>query len=324
MKRFRLTHAIIPVLLLCLCVIVVPWVLPSAGAQSNGAIWGLVGNIVPPSATLNSVYMPDANTAWLAGSDYSSGSGGGRVYKIIWRNGQWVLNSTYSFRALLYSIVAISDNNVWAVGDNRLIVHKDAIGWKEIPQDPGLSEYSRYSTIQMFGNGQEGWAAGNTSSQQGSQGFFTHLKDGQVIGTSVVGGGDIKPGVTALHFAGDTGWAVGGNSIAHIDDSGPGVPVWFIEANLPSCQADHTCGYNLLAVRAINSEEAWVAGFNIPLSSSPSPTEAVLFHRVNKQWQQVNPGLYGRSNVLMGISFSDTGSGLTVGSTVPNFGDPSY
>jgi hypothetical protein len=295
-------------------------------AQVSNSVWGFVANVVPTSANLYGVYMQDVNTAWLAGRDRTPGEPTGRVYKIAWHDGQWVLVSTYSFRAPLRAIVAISDDNVWAVGDERLIVHKDASGWQEVGDLTGLPENSNFTTLQMFSNGEEGWAAGNTETKTETQfdvrAFTVHLADGRVHKVTLAG---TDPSViNSLHFADGDGWAVGSGFIWHFSADKSGSLDWRVEANVPPCYYGYVCGDYLLAVRVISSEEVWAVGYEEYVGIMPSPRTGVIFHRINGQWQRVAASFPGWGNWLNSLSFSNDGLGLAVGGYVTDLGGTEY
>lgn len=293
-----------------------------AKAQADNPVWGIVGDVVPPTYSLFGAYMQDANTAWLAGgSSIGDPDNVGRVYKISWHDNKWVLDTTYLFRAPIRAIVAISADNVWAVGDDKLIVHRDAVGWQEVGDLTDLPERSNLTTIQMFSNGEEGWAAGTADTPAGSQGFTAHLVGGNVQKVTLNGGAPSE--ISSLHFAGGGGWAVGGGSIWRFITDKSGLPSWRPESE-QLCQGGYACGTTLLAVRAINSNEAWAVGYRDYVSAFPSPATGVIFHRVNGQWQRVSVGLSGWGNRLNALSFSNDGVGLAVGGFVTDLGGTGF
>ncbi len=94
----------------------------AAQAQSNAASWTQVAG-VPASVTLHAVSMVDTNIAWAVGEEGAAGV----VYRLAWSGGRWNVEHAASFSAPLRAVVAFADNDIWVVGDNGLIVHRDKV-----------------------------------------------------------------------------------------------------------------------------------------------------------------------------------------------------
>jgi hypothetical protein len=279
-------------------------------AQADSPTWGLVDSIVPNNASLNSVFMLDQNNAWVAGADGNSG----KAYRLQFSAGSWHLlqSETATFSTPAHSLVAISDSNIWLVGDAGLIAHKDGSGW-HILTSPA-PEANLY-TIQMFGNGDEGWAGGVLDTPPTGRPIILHFKSGKWDEDSTISArSDLYRPVNSLHFAPNGGYAVGINQIWHYEGTR------WVEEAVP---VPPLCVYTLTGVRTITDRDAWATGGG-QCSGPPNPG-AVLLHRVNGNWQS---GLSGQSIMgdpwngsrwgnLSAISFTDNGFGLAVGGQAP-------
>ena len=234
-------------------------------AQTNLLVWAQWGG-APGNSSLADVFMIDENNAWAVGSE--------QAYELDWNGARWNVTSRGTFRAWLTAVVAISDENVWAVGDNGLIVHRDATGWHEMPNPvPDAS----LLTLQMFSNGEEGWAGGGSS--QGS--VLLHYKDGSWQRDASFNAPNSGP-ITGLHFAAGGGWAVNSNSIWRYANGS-----WHREPE-PSPCPDTQCYSYLQGVRAISDAEAWAVGSRQGSCALCLPVHYVI-HRVNGSWQRVVP-----------------------------------
>jgi hypothetical protein len=123
------------------------------------------------------------------------------------------VQSRANFRAPLRAVTAIGDDNVWAVGDAGLIVHRDSNGWHEVPNPAPIGDLT---TIQMFGQGEEGWAGGTMPGPQPTSPLMPvllHYHDGQWQSDPSISSGEIN----SVHFAGGYGWAAGYEAINGIE-----------------------------------------------------------------------------------------------------------
>jgi|SRR5579863_9804512 len=108
----------------------------------NGTRWGVVSspNIGPNSGILNAVAVLSANNVRAVGSQ-SSSSGSTQTLIEHWDGTTWsaIKSANVSENNSLYGVVAISVNNVWAVGDyysanwQTLIEHWNGVNWNVIP-----------------------------------------------------------------------------------------------------------------------------------------------------------------------------------------------
>jgi len=280
----------------------------STFAQDKSLVWAKVDGAVSPTDDLNCIFMRDQNNAWAVGSTGTEGI----VYRLRWQNNHWINMSTARFRAPLHSISAITDSNIWAVGEHGLIVHLDASGWHEVANP--LPD-ATLSTIQMLGDGEEGWAAGDTPDGLSSSQVLLHYRDGGWTVDSSLSG---STSVTGLHFAPGGGWAVGPYRIWQYSNSSGN---W--TAELTTCRPGFhpNCVGILNGVRAISTEEAWAVGFYEILAGGMDfgPT-LLLLHRTGSEWQEYasaieeDPMTANRAGTsLRGISFSHDGYGMAVG-----------
>jgi len=207
-------------------------------------------------------------------------------------------------------VVAITDSNVWAVGDQGLVVHKNGTTWLEMG---GVTTLAYFTTLQMLGEGEEAWAGGvlrySTNGTNGDP-LMMHLKNGQwQRDTSVSFAG----GINSLHFAPGGGWAAGNNIWRYINGH-------WTQEKPPSVCPDRKCSGVFNGVRAISSEEAWFAGFRQPQCSG-CEMEPYTLHKVGTSWQRSIPE-GGIANMkieskysynLRGVSFYGNNFGFIVG-----------
>ena len=222
-------------------------VLSGAGSSQaqTATFWAQIDLGLPATTTLTGVYMVDGtNGAWVVGADGTAGL----ALRLQRQAGSWTVQSRTGFRAPLRAIAVIGDDNVWAVGDAGLIVHHDSNGWHEVPNPAPTGDLT---TIQMFGQGEEGWAGGTMPGPQPTSPLMPvllHYHDGQWQRDSSISSGEIH----SLHFVGDYGWAAGYESIngaEHIWSYNNGV--WHTDSIPPAGQCVGFYG-PLTAVRTIN------------------------------------------------------------------------
>jgi hypothetical protein len=194
------------------------------------------------------------------------------------------------------------NQDVWVVGEQGLIARRHNGTWSEVPVPvPG----AQLVALQMLGSGEEGWAGGYIPAAFGEQPqpVLLHYKDGQWQRDESISG---QGSINALHFAQGGGWVVGGVGIWHYRNG-----EWSKEQEPNPCP-ETGCfpGYN--AVRAVNSDEAWVAGYNIGLCGICVPRPYVLHREIGK-WQivvdgvvQADPTREGAGREFTGMTFSNS------------------
>ena len=289
-------------------------------ALAEAPVWAQVDAGLPAGLALNGVFLTDGpDGAWVAAADGS----GGRVIRLQRQAGGWTSELGPAWRAPLRAVVAVSDANVWAVGDQGLILHRDGSGWHELPSPAPAASLT---TIQMFGQGEEGWAGGTvTAVDQLPVPVLLHFQSGGwTRDPSIAGPGSIQ----SLHFAGPSGWATG-QLHPPVSPAPPGVDPnasmlwhyssgrWRLEPT-PICPTGFTCNTALNAVRAVSADEAWAVGVAQP-GHGPGGRGRLIAHRIAGQWQDLSRApLAGDPSAtwqtwLNGLSFSDGTHGLAVG-----------
>ena len=284
----------------------------TTNAQETNFGWQKVEN-TPAGTDFTNVFMISGRFGGLvAGRQGDQGV----LYELnitpldAWRNSITLTPaSPTNFRAPLNAAVLVDDNNIWVVGDKGLIAHKTSSGWAEVPNpvpDANLT------SLQMLGAGDEGLAAGYRPTPDGSSDpVLLHYSHGRwEQDNSITGKGPIR----SLHFAEGGGWAVGQPGIWHYRNG-----AWAREQEPEVCPGPN-CFSGYFSVRAIDQDQAWVAGDRISNCGICVPVPYLL-HRVSGRWQNVlgvsdilsdttHPG-WGRE--FHGITFADPGHGWAVG-----------
>ncbi|HEX8221981.1 MAG TPA: hypothetical protein VF914_22520 [Chloroflexia bacterium] len=298
---------------------------PTPTAQPRQLVWAQVFDPAVSGYDLRSVFMTGPNDAWAVGGRYGKG---GIIVRYEFVNGVWRSVSSATYRAPLNAVVAVGDTQLWAVGDVETILRittdgRNVVSIEEIV-DPVPLPITRpradFVTVQMLGNGEEGWVGGyGTVTSVGAEPFpmLLHYKQGVwTVDNSAVGNGAIY----SLHLGQGGGWMVGQKGIwrfAGGTDSTAGA--WVQEQKPPACP-DTACYDTLTGVRAISADEAWAVG-------SRSGTCAIcvsapyILHRTGGKWQRVVPdnpvanlNLPPQTAVFLShVYFADGDSGLAVG-----------
>jgi hypothetical protein len=259
---------------------------------------------VPASINFRDVFMSTSGSS--SGFAVGEQNGNGVAYELGWmaldgwRNLLQLTPVDFDFRAPLWAGVMVNDD-VWVVGEQGLIAHEQNGTWSEVTSPV---PDAKLVTLQMLGSGDEGWAAGfvpgPTESQ--SEPVLLHYTNGQwQRDESITGEGTIN----SLHFAQGSGWAVGSAGIWR-NYRGE----WSKEQEPDPCPESH-CFPTYTAVRAINVDEAWIAGSRIGLCGICVSSPYIL-HRDNGRWQvaldggvQGDPTREGAGRELYGLTFTD-------------------
>lgn len=258
---------------------ITPSFLPAAQAQSNLEIWSYVHDL--PIGYLGSVFMTDRNTAWVVGGEDDSAY----VGQIHWDGSGWqIKQQSYLQNTHVGRISVISDNNIWGIGGvdkSDGILHYDGSEWRTVPTPP---VNAIYNTIQMLGNGEEGWAAGGIWPGQVNPNrpwrpIIIHYSGGQWEQVPNIEGEDP---ITSLHFTAEGGWAVSASAIFHYRNG-----AWTKEVIPPWCP-DITCYGGYTDVRAINSDEAWAVGWRTA-TCAICTSRLFVAHRLDGRWSEVLP-----------------------------------
>jgi hypothetical protein len=288
-----------------------------AQAQNEQSTWVPAPGVVAPYDNINAIFMTGVNSAWLAGEE----SGIGVIYYIEWQSDHWA--RTYSspgFKCPLRSISAVSNQNVWAVGDCGLIVHGTSSGWDQVPNPlPNSNLQVTLYTIQMLGDGSEGWAGGylpNPQDESAPVPILLHYKNNRwTQDTSITNAGR----VTGLHFAQDGGWAAVGSNIWHYQGG-----KWSQET-LPSPCPYPGCFVDFNGVRAVSGQEAWAVG-DVASTCGICVPQAYVLHGYYGTWQSGLPSSASpwlnldsrNAYYLNGVYFTDSTYGLMVGGYIPH------
>ncbi len=310
---------ILPVAVIILGLMAVPGIgvgrVTATGAQAQAgqqSAWTRVQGLMSDTVRITGVFMVSADDAWV-----SAGSGGtGLACQLRWDGISWRRTlCSPALRAPLNAVVAVSDDNVWAVGDDGLIVHREGDVWREVP--PPAQGYGPLYALQMLGDGSEGWAGGQTPAPAGKP-LLLHYSNGQWQVDPSVRNTTYSLPVRGLHFAAsDAGYAVGGPLGWRYSGGG------WTQDNIPCRPAGYGCSTQLTAVRTISGEEAWAVGASQPVGGAGSAVPQILaLHRTSGQWQEVLPaqqladeptGHRRLRSSLNAISFSRDNYGLAVG-----------
>jgi photosystem II stability/assembly factor-like uncharacterized protein len=266
---------------------------------------------VPTDVHFNDVFMLNNDTALATGEQ----NGHGAVYRFERLGSQWHAYQMGSAEQPLRAIVALPDNNVWAVGDEGTILHTvPRAGLVPGASMPGV----QLNTLQMFSN-DEGWAAGSMPGADGQAApVLLHYKNGAwQRDTSITG----KGAITSLHFIPGEGWA--------IVNSPSETAIWHVrngrwqKETLPDPCGDTLCLANLSSIHAAGAESVWAVGSRSG-TCAICTSQIYAIHRVNGAWQAVLSGLSTLPNapqnpgppVASGFSdvyFADQQHGLAVG-----------
>lgn len=250
-------------------------------AQAQYSGWEIVRLSTDSDIEWTSTFLLNKNSAWIGGKT----AGHGLIYNLSRANDAWLLSIPIAVPNPVNDVVATSSDKVWIVGDNGLFMRNhpnDLQGQVWLQESAPIPADANLTTIQMFGEGEEGWIGGYIPSAQGeppsSKPVLLHYKNGQwTLDTSIQGEGSIL----SLHFVGKVGWAVG-SSIWRYDGT-----TWSEEATPAFCP-DTLCfgGYN--GVRAISDDEAWAVGSRTGTCAICQP-RAYMIHRIGGTWRWFYP-----------------------------------
>lgn len=208
----------------------------------NGHVWSVVASPNPtdpyPNGNLDSVVAISANDVWAAGFYSDTTINAVKTLVEHWDGHQWSIVSTpnpASFN-ILYSITAVSANNVWAVGSytlpingtsSALVEHWDGSQWSVVsmPQVASSNNVLLLSVSAL--SAKDVWAVGsyNTASYT-SNTLVEHWNGTQwsIVNSPTLQTSTTLSGVVALSK--DNVWAVGNS----FDSSNPnGVSTTLIE-----------------------------------------------------------------------------------------------
>ena len=275
----------------------------------DGASWSIVSspNVGASKTVLRGVVSLSTNNAWAVGSYDISSSGPDRPLIEHWDGTSWSMvpstNAGINGNSL-NGIVALSANDVWAVGagsGGSLIEHWDGASWSVVPS-PNIGNYLASITAV---SANDIWAVGGDSnSNAGSNQTLIEHWDGtswSVVPSPDNGSyGSSLSGVSAIS-ANDI-WATGSYALT---SSGPNRTLiehwdgtsWSMVPSLdPGSYTD-----SLSEVVALSTSDVWTVGDE---SNSSSPEQALIEHWDGTSWSVVpntNPAESSFSQ-LMGVT----------------------
>ncbi|NJN15009.1 MAG: hypothetical protein HC822_01200 [Oscillochloris sp.] len=279
-----------------------------AAAQSNAdrLIWSTIAG-VPADIILEDVVMVGNDRAWVVGRSYDA-NGGGSAYRLTLVNGRWQVEQAGIFRAGLYDVAALDGERIWVVGEQGLIVQRDASGWREVPAP---SDTIQLHAIQMLGDGSAGWAGGSEYGKPVMLAYRDGVWQRAPIETPFDG-----MAVSDLHLSGNGGWAVG-SAIWRLENGN-----WKYEAPLRPCGEEYGCAGGLAGVRAIDGERAWAVGSWVGICAACSSNPYIV-QRSADGWRNSfprgfsgvipEPPQYPDTSYLGAVYFSDADNGIAVG-----------
>jgi hypothetical protein len=319
MARFRcasLGLLVSSIALLGLALAAVP-----AGTQAqqpgSNLYWAEAFGTFPTNSALNGVFMLDSRSAWVVG-----GEGSGVVYRLQHQSGKrWSVLHSQSLRAPLWAVSAVADNNVWFVGERGLIVHYDGSQYREIP-NPMPDATLR--TIQMFGQGEEGWAGGYRQEESKWFPVLLHYIGGEWRQDHSISGDGRQGVIESLHFApGGNGWLTLYGALFNYRDG-----TWHQESQLPNpCGEGYGAGCFgwFHGVRAIGADEAWAVGMRQATCFACRPAPYAVHHtsagwRLSLPEQPVldRPPDLVRYAELKSVAFVSPNVGISVGVWSPS------
>jgi hypothetical protein len=297
----------------------------SAQVPVTGGEWQQIST-VRPDADFSNVFMAGVNSGIAVGKQGDRGV----AYELQWmpldgsRNTLRLTPISFDFRAPLRAAVVVNQD-VWVVGEQGLIARRQNGAWGEVANPVPDAQLL---TLQMLGNGEEGWAGGfrPTSGGWRSEPVILHYTNGQwQRDDSITGEGTIN----ALHFAPGGGWAVGNVGIWRYANG-----AWSKEQEPNPCP-EVRCYPTYSAVRAISGDEVWIAGHSMALCGICVPNPYLL-HGEGSRWEVAvhfpvpgDPTRPGAGRALYGLTFAGSEAdppmrGWAVGTIMDNFDRKPY
>jgi hypothetical protein len=289
----------------------------------DGTQWSVVPspNFGSSDNTLSGVAAVSANDVWAVGDYYNSTSSPERTLIMHWDGTQWsvVLSpNPGSFTNFLHGVVAMSANDVWAVGNSwngrgpvqtqTLTMHWDGTQWSVVPS-PNAGSFGSFLQSVAAVSATDVWAMGNSRNSTGRyQTLIIHWDGTQwsVVPSPNPGLFDNALNGVAAVSANDV-WAVG---VYFNSTSSPGQTLtmhwggtqWSV---VPS--PSPTSSNGLSGVVAVSANDVWAVG--AIRGPSPAPDQTLIMHWDGTQWSVVpspNPGLFGDVlNEVAAVSAND-------------------
>lgn len=319
----------------------------------DGKSWSHVPSPNPGSANnlLHGVAAISRDDAWAVGSYIDAGTGAGnapgdagteRTLILHWDGKTWQQvpsPSPDAVRNRLFGIVALSKDDIWAVGaygqdftaegaSRTLVLHWDGKTWQQVPSpSPGTTGNVLYGVAASGSN--DAWAVGVKASREGQMpshdvgSLMLRWNGSRWSEEPVPQGGNMLTGVGAS--AGGAVWAVGAlasegsNNSIILRREGVNWTGWPIA--LPGASAPDFHGLN--GVVTLGSNNAWAVGFHDARGPGAQRSETLVMHWDGSIWsrfptpnRQLAPGAAGggairtKADQLNGIAAAPVGQYL--------------
>ncbi len=210
------------------------------------------------SHTLFGIWFEPGGQGWAVGADFLADTGRGVV--LTGQGDTWQVDDTVPADQIsadgLFKVWGLAADDVWIVGESGLVLHRDADGWAQVPNDVDR----RLLTVHGFAG------LGPFMVGGGAGGTLLEARDGTIVDRSdEVGDLMFTPLNGVFAAAADRAFAVGNNGL-FLTWGGPAEP-WAVGPR-------PNTGAGLHAVVEDSSGDLWAVGGNLI-----SLGDGVLFHR---------------------------------------------
>ena len=285
--------------------------------SSNACKWSIVSspNVPNTSNGLIGVAAISANNIWAVGGSGTQTSIGLTLIE-HWNGTQWQIVSSPSpspMYNILYSVAAISANNVWAVGfyannsgvTQTLAEHWNGTQWSVVSSpSPASINNELYSVTAVSSNNV--WAVGFTSTNSAEQTLTEHWNGTQwsVVKSRSVSNSDFLSGVAAVSTS--NVWAVGAsNTFAQTLTEQWNGTRWNLVKSPGPGSSDALNG-----VAAASASDVWAAGYTF----NGSTNESLIEHWTGTKWLVVKHPNVGSSPDFSGVAAASASDVWVVGS----------
>jgi hypothetical protein len=290
------------------CVVVAAFIsLFLASGVAEAAAWKLIPSPSPgvTDNELFSVATVAANDVWTVG-DITISGGAVQTLTEHWNGTQWSVVTSPNpgaFRNVLNGVIAVSSNDVWAVGTfnnasdvpQTLAEHWNGTQWSAIPS-PNVGHSDNFLNGATAISTNDVWAVGQF---RNASGFFQTLtlhwngKKWKVVASPNVGtNSNVLSGVTAIST--NDVWSVGNTTVSNgffqtLTEHWNGTQWSIIPSPNPNMNSSV-----LNAVRAVSTSDVWAVG--------QTSTLTLIEHWNGTQWSVVKSPSPGTNNLLRGVA----------------------
>jgi hypothetical protein len=279
----------------------------------DGKSWQVVpspNSEVDGNGSLSAVAAVSANDVWAVGSSLQGTLAQGESPLAIsrpliehWDGSSWQMMSNSGYGEQLNSLVAISQNDIWAVCSfavgqtgHTFFEHWNGTDWQQrrweqVSPDRSTSDVSLASVAAVSAN--DIWAVGVSRSVSGKQytGLVMHWNGSQWQQEPTPPGSQNLFSVSA--FSAQNIWVVGADQNAH-----PLVEHWdgqqWSNAALPGSLANART--SLRSIKAVSANDIWAVG-SFYSNQALSPAQVLILHWNGNAWHQVSmPALLSPAN----------------------------